>query len=132
MNDGENNELKKLWGMMNSPGWDNRRLARLMFTHCSWDTNEYDMVYFILLYTNITAIESLEFSKNVVDINPGFFNNAESFKESTLGSIKERWENGDLKNKQLGTVREIKRITGWGLKASKDYFDENIKNEIKL
>jgi len=130
MND-EDNELKKLWRMMNSPGWDNQQLAKLMFINCSWDTKEYDLVYFVLLYTNVTRLEALEFSKNVTRINPEFFESTEKFKDTLLCSIGERWAHGDLNGLQLKTVKEIKAVTGWGLKVSKDYFDENFQIEFK-
>ena len=125
----ENDELKKLWKLMNSSGWENHQLAKMMFINCSWDTVNYDMIYFILLYTNITPLETLEFASNVININSKFFNGVVGFKKTALNGIKIRWINGDLNDKILATVKEIKKITGWTLLESKKYFDNNIKNE---
>jgi len=125
----ENDELKKLWKLMNSSGWENHQLAKMMFINCSWDTVNYDMIYFILLYTNITPLETLEFASNVININPKFFNGLVDFKKTALNGIKIRWISGDLNDKILATVKEIKKVTGWTLLESKNYFDNNIKNE---
>ena len=125
----ENDELKKLWKLMNSSGWENHQLAKMMFINCSWDTVNYDMIYFILIYTNITPLETLELTSNVININPKFFNGVVGFKKTALNGIKIRWISGDLNNKILATVKEIKKVTGWTLLESKNYFDNNIKNE---
>jgi len=125
----ENDELKKLWRLMNSAGWDNHLLAKMMFINCSWDTVDYDMIYFILIYTNITPLETLEFASNVININPKFFNGLVNFKKTALNGIKIRWMCDDLKGRSLATVKEIKKLTGWTLMESKNYFDNNIKNE---
>lgn len=125
----ENDELKKLWRLISSPTVENHKLAKMMFINCSWDTVNYDMIYFMLLYTNITPLETLEFASNVININSKFFNEVVGSKKTALNGIKIRWISGDLNDKLLTTVREIRKVTGWSLLESKNYFDNNIKNE---
>lgn len=43
-----------------------------------------------------------------------------------LKKLLERYHTGDLRNQKLKLVKEIKTLTGWGLKVSKEYMDNNI------
>ena len=78
---------------------------------------------------DITPLETLEFASNVININSKFFNEVVGSKKTALNGIKIRWISGDLNDKLLTTVREIRKVTGWSLLESKNYFDNNIKNE---
>lgn len=43
-----------------------------------------------------------------------------------LVKLKNRYRKGDLVGAKLKVVKEIKKLTGWGLKQSKKYFEDNI------